>query len=82
MAKKHSRRRDEDDDDDAPAVDKPRSDAYVGLLAISLLALITGAVLLYLDYDELAKAQSPPPAVTLSDNGLTLPKPGAPAPKA
>jgi len=30
----------------------PRSDAYTGLLAISLGALITGCVLLYMDYSD------------------------------
>ena len=33
---------------EAPA----RSDAYTGLLAISLGAMITGCVFLYLDYDD------------------------------
>jgi hypothetical protein len=36
--------------DDAPA--KPRSDAYTGLLTVSLLALLTGAVFLFLDYSQ------------------------------
>jgi hypothetical protein len=35
---------------------KPRNDAYTGLLAISLLALIGGCVLMYLDQDQLGKA--------------------------
>jgi hypothetical protein len=35
---------------------KPRNDAYTGLLAISLLALLGGCVLMYLDQDELGKA--------------------------
>jgi hypothetical protein len=35
---------------------KARNDAYTGLLAISLLALIGGCVLMYLDHDELGKA--------------------------
>lgn len=53
-------------DDDAP---KPRSDAYVGLLIISLVAMITGCVFLYLDYsqypDQAApKVQPLPPPVT------------------
>jgi hypothetical protein len=34
----------------------PRNDAYTGLLAISLLALIGGCVLMYLDHDQLGKA--------------------------
>jgi hypothetical protein len=36
----------------------PRNDAYTGLLAISLLALIGGCVLMYLDHDQLGKAPS------------------------
>jgi hypothetical protein len=35
---------------------QPRNDAYTGLLAISLLALLGGCVLMYLDHDELGKA--------------------------
>jgi len=31
---------------------KPRSDVYTGMLIISLLFLILGSVLLYLDYDQ------------------------------
>ena len=41
---------------------KPRSDAYVGLLAISFIALVTAAVLLYLDagrYEGITKVQQP-----------------------
>jgi hypothetical protein len=37
---------------------KPRNDAYTGLLGISLLALVGGCVLMYLDHDELGKAPS------------------------
>lgn len=44
MAAARARRR---DDDTTP---KPRSDAYVGLLVISLIAMIVGSVFLYLDY--------------------------------
>jgi hypothetical protein len=54
------------DDDDTP---KPPSDAYVGLLVISLIAMITGSVFLYLDYSSYeGKAPKvpdrPPPLVT------------------
>lgn len=31
---------------------KPESDAYTGMLAISLIALIAGCVMLYLDFNE------------------------------
>jgi hypothetical protein len=36
---------------------KPRSDAYVGLLVIALLAQIAGGVFLYLDYKEYPDAK-------------------------
>jgi len=38
---------------------KPRSDAYVGLLFISLLAQIAGAVFLYLDYSQYEGTKDP-----------------------
>lgn len=93
MAKKKSKSKAKsvaiDDDDDVapkkskkPASDAPTgtpSDAYVGLLAISLLGLIFGAVLLYLDHDELATKKADPPTVALSDNGLNYVQAGAPA---
>jgi hypothetical protein len=31
---------------------KATNDAYTGMLAISLLALVTGAILLFLDYNQ------------------------------
>jgi hypothetical protein len=40
---------------------KPTNDAYTGMLAISLLALIIGGVLLFLDYSQYS--EKPPPAV-------------------
>ena len=88
MARKKSKRKDDDDDDrrssrreeadDAPP--KTRSDAYVGLLAVSLVALITGArCCMYLDADELAKQTDPDSrAVACLDDGLALPKSVAP----
>ena len=39
------------DDDTFDAV-RPSNDAWTGMLAISLLALITGCVLLFLDYSQ------------------------------
>ena len=45
--------------DDAPVRTQPRSDAYTGMLVISLVAMITGCVLLYLD---LAQYDAKPPA--------------------
>jgi hypothetical protein len=46
----------------APAKPAPRSDAYTGLLIISLLAQIAGAVFLYLDYSSYPDAKPPKPA--------------------
>ena len=68
-----------DDDDDAP---KTPSDAYVGLLAICLVALLAAATLLYLDFDALDTGLPKPadPQVKLSDAGLNkLAQPAAPA---
>jgi hypothetical protein len=59
--------------DDAPA--KPRSDAYTGLLIVSLVALLAGAVFLYLDYSQYPSGGAPKvsaPATT------SAPAPGAP----
>jgi hypothetical protein len=42
---------------------KPRSDAYVGLLILALLAQITGAVFLFLDYNDYKGAVPKPPTV-------------------
>ena len=54
MAKKKT------DDDDAI---KPVNDAYTGMLAISLVALIVGCALLFLDYSQYSdKAPEPPKA--------------------
>src|SRR4051812_42225796 len=62
------------DDVDAPA--PARSDAYVGLLLISLLAQIAGVVFFYLDYSQYAdKKPQLPPAPT---QGAPTPTGGAP----
>jgi hypothetical protein len=45
------------------AAPPPPSDAYTGLLAISLVAMITGCVLLFLDYNDYGKTKpGAPPA--------------------
>jgi hypothetical protein len=64
--------RDEDDDIDTPGVDKPRSDAYVGLLAITLVAILGGAILMFLDQTEIADAAKglQPPTVSVAPEGL------------
>lgn len=40
---------------------KATNDAYTGMLAVSLIALIVGCVLLYLDYNQYGS--EPPPSI-------------------
>jgi hypothetical protein len=57
---------------------KPRSDAYVGLLFIALLAQIVAAVFFYLDWSQFPSSKpTPPPTVSAPASG---PGPGGPAP--
>ena len=42
-------------------VAKPRNDAYTGMLVLSLLGLLLGCVLLFLDYNQYSG--TPPPQV-------------------
>ncbi len=58
-----------------PSGPKPKSDAYVGLLVISLLAQIAGAVLLYLEYSTYP--DKAPPRIQASPS-LTAAQPGPP----
>jgi hypothetical protein len=60
MAKKKAKTR--SDDGDKPKIP---SDAYTGLLSITLVALIAGAVLFYLDQDSLAAAKTNGPSYTV-----------------
>jgi hypothetical protein len=53
---------------------KPRADAYVGLLALSLIAMVTCTVFLFLDYNQYSGSPVPPPAK------YTPPTPQAPVP--
>lgn len=64
-----ARRRDDDEDDDdrKPA---PKSDAYVGLMVITLLAVLAGSVLMFMDNEELMASNPTPPAVSGSPAGL------------
>src|SRR5262245_3986494 len=56
---------------------KPRNDVYVGMLAISLLAMIGGCVLLYLDLQRYGDAKPPDvqplPSTTDTDSSSALP---------
>ena len=60
---------------------KPSSDAYVGLLAISLVAMVVGTVFLTMDYLQYEgkvptpSKYSPPAAPTVPAGGVTTPTP-------
>jgi hypothetical protein len=41
---------------------KPRNDAYTGMLVLSLIVLIVGCALLYLDYSQYPKTKPEAPA--------------------
>jgi hypothetical protein len=58
------------------------NDAYTGMLAISLFALIGGCVLLYLDYSQYpdSKGPTPPKAPAIAAPVEAEPKAPAPAP--
>jgi hypothetical protein len=61
---------------------KPRSDAYTGMLVVSLLALIAGGVLLWLDFSKYDMKVKPPPLAThvvpLAAEGSGTPPAGNP----
>ncbi len=58
-------------DDAAP---KPRSDVYVGLLAISLAGLLVSCLLLFLDYHSYGDQRpSPPPLQKLPEKKVDAP---------
>ena len=42
---------------------KPKSDAYTGLLALSLLAMVASCVILYMDYAQYGNTKAPAPTV-------------------
>src|SRR5205823_6167431 len=66
---------------DTTAKAPPRSDAYVGLLFISLAAMITGAALLYMDFSQYGDTKPPPlPArpASAAPGGPGAPGPGGP----
>jgi hypothetical protein len=57
---------------------RPKSDAYTGLLIISLLAMITSCVLWYVDYDSYGKAAPQMPKVPAPGSSTGVPIPTAP----
>lgn len=64
---------------------RPVNDAWTGMLAISLLALIGGGVLLWLDYSQYPTTDPPKrvsaPAVIGGAGAPKAPDPAPPAPK-
>jgi peptidoglycan/LPS O-acetylase OafA/YrhL len=52
---------------------KPRDDAWTGLLGLALIALIGAAVLFYLDHSALAAQQVQPPGFTLPGLAAAVP---------
>jgi hypothetical protein len=55
------------DEQEEKVIVKPAVDAYTGMLVISLLALVAGGVLLWLDfsrYPSVAPPKQPPKAIT------------------
>jgi hypothetical protein len=57
---------------------KPRSDAYTGLLILSLLAQVAGAVFLFLDWHQYPASSPTPPAMTAAAPGAQPPPPANP----
>jgi hypothetical protein len=63
------------------ATPQPPSDAYTGLLAISLVAMIIGCILLFLDWQQYDKKKPDnPPAPSMVKPGGGPPPAGAPTP--
>ncbi|SRR5579885_2424745 len=61
-----------------PRTAKPRSDVYVGLLILALLAQIAGAAFLYLDYSQYPDIK--PPKVADRPKGGAAPAPALVSP--
>ncbi len=51
---------------------KPPSDAYTGLLALSLIAMIASCVVLYLDYAQYGNTKAPAPVVPAVSKPTTV----------
>jgi hypothetical protein len=64
---------------EAESTSRPTNDAYTGMLAIALLALIGASVLLYLDYNQYGERN--PPAVKKAADVPKQEAPQAPTPK-
>jgi len=62
MAKAKYKEKEKEKDRDRPDRPRPRNDAYVVMLFITLVAIIAGCVLMYLDHEEYG-GKSPPKEV-------------------
>jgi hypothetical protein len=73
------------DETTTPPTSQPRNDAYTGMLIVSLIALLLGGVLLFLDYNQYPDKKAPsvskvaPEGAFGSDQGA--PPPGQPPKK-
>lgn len=65
MARKRKIRDEDDDDDILDDEQKPKNDAYVGMLAITFLTLAVSAALFYMDFESLNEQSVQPPSVNL-----------------
>lgn len=59
---------------------KPPSDAYTGLLALSLIAMLVSCVVLYLDYAQYGDKKAPAPNVPPVTKPAAAPTSALPAP--
>jgi hypothetical protein len=59
MAKSKAKEKEKERDRDRAEGPKPKMDAYVMMLVITFLAIVTGCVLLYLDFQEYG-SKTPP----------------------
>ncbi len=69
-------------DVEVPVRPRPRSDVYVGLLLVALLAQLAGVLFLFLDYNAFPdkappKAMDRPPPLTAPGGAVPAPGPGA-----
>jgi hypothetical protein len=77
MAKKNKEKdRDKDADKKLPTGPRARNDAYVMMLVITFLAIVTGTVLMYLDNDEYG-GKPPPNAPSVEVKAPTPAEKGA-----
>jgi len=59
---------------------RPQNDAYVGLLALSLLAMIASSILLWIDYSQYGSAKPPAVSIPAPAGPRELPRAGWPRP--